>query len=685
MFTEEIKPRVNYTKKTSRHDLEAQLKEHFNIDKFYDDQWLTIKRLLKGERVLLIEKTGYGKSLCFQFPATIFPGLTVVFTPLMALMRDQVKKLNEIGIAAEYISSEQSNEENSQIIRDAKAGRLKILYISPERQENHKWIKATEQMNLSMVVIDEAHCISLWGHDFRPAFRRIINLVKLLPEGLPVLAITATATKAVEEDIALQIGGKISVWRGKLLRDNLKLFVVKVKSEDEKLIWLGQHLAKLPGNGILYTGTRADTEIYSKWFEHLKIPTINYHGGMDHKTRVSVEEGMMSNRWKCIVSTNALGMGIDKEDIRFIIHTQIPQSPIHYYQEIGRAGRDGKAATIILFYTPADNELPEHFLDGGRPSIAKYIKVINAVKKEILSEKDIMIKTNLRLAQFKVVKSDLRDQGIVREIITGRSKRLEYISKAPALDIKLLQEMRDSKKCDLRKMIDFVETKESRMKFLCEYLGDTTEHKLTNCDNTGLKKIKVTTNSAWDEKIMDFREHYFPTLDLESKESKLTDGVAASYYKVSDIGKILQRCKVDQSPEYPHYLLSLALKAYRRKFRQEIFDLVVYIPSSVSGNQVKNFAIKLAGAMKIPITHELIKTRATLAQRMYNNYYLKSDNVRNSFMLTDPSVVKGKSILLVDDIFDSGATIKEVGHLLTRLGASKISPIVIAKTVTGDV
>jgi len=212
---------------------------------------------------LLIEKTGFGKSLCFQFPATLFEGTTVIFSPLIALMRDQVKKLTALGISAKCINSEQTPEENYQIINEAKQGKIKMLYIAPERQENNEWIEATRQMNLKMVVVDEAHCISVWGHDFRPAFRRIINLVKLLPTGLPVLATTATATKRVEQDVAKQIGGNITTLRGNLMRDNFKLFGVKVSSEDEKLIWLGKNLEKLPGSGILYTGTRVDTEIYS--------------------------------------------------------------------------------------------------------------------------------------------------------------------------------------------------------------------------------------------------------------------------------------------------------------------------------------------------------------------------------------------------------------------------------------
>jgi len=210
----------------TRQEAEQTLQRTFKLPAFYDEQWQTIEKILKGEKVLLIEKTGFGKSLCFQFPASVFKGTTVIFSPLIALMRDQVKKLTSLGISAKCINSEQTPEENSQIINEAKQGKIKILYIAPERQENSEWIEATRQMNLSMVVVDEAHCISVWGHDFRPAFKRIINLVKLLPKGLPVLATTATATKRVEQDIAQQIGNGITTIRGDLMRDNFNLFVL---------------------------------------------------------------------------------------------------------------------------------------------------------------------------------------------------------------------------------------------------------------------------------------------------------------------------------------------------------------------------------------------------------------------------------------------------------------------------
>ena len=669
----------------TKQEAELILQKTFKLLRFYDEQWQTIEKILNGEKVLLIEKTGFGKSLCFQFPASIFKGTTVIFSPLIALMRDQVKKLTSLGISAKCINSEQTPEENSQIITEAKNGKIKILYIAPERQENNEWIEATQQMNLSMVVVDEAHCISVWGHDFRPAFKRIINLIKLLPEGLPVLATTATATKRVEQDIAQQIGKGIMTIRGNLMRDNFKLFVVKVSSEDEKLIWLGRNIEKIAGSGILYTGTRVDTEIYSKWFEYLKISSTAYNAGLDADSRIAIENGLMNNQWKCIISTNALGMGIDKPDIRFIIHTQIPQSPIHYYQEIGRAGRDGNPSYVILFYNPEDKKLPEAFIEGGRPSIKKYERFINEVKEELLGERELMRRTNLKQNQIRVIKADLIEQGIIREVMIGKSKKYEFVRDSQPLNTKAFEELRNAKVKDFEKMIGYVETTESRMKYLCDYLGDNSNHTFTNCDNSKGKKIVVHVTPEWTEKLQAFRENYFPELEVETKGSNIINGVAASYYGFSNVGAALHHSKYENGGDFPDFLLSLILKAFRKKFGQEKFDLVVYVPPTISGDLVKNFAEKIAQVLNFPISHNLQKAKQTKEQKIFETGVLKKENVREAFTYINPQEIEGKNILLIDDIFDSGATIKEIGKFLTNFGAVKIAPIVIARTVGGDI
>jgi ATP-dependent DNA helicase RecQ len=667
-----------------RSGAEKQLKKLFHFDRFYDDQWQTIERILKGERILLIEKTGYGKSLCYQFPATQFHGLTVVFSPLIALMRDQLKKLNELGIPAKCINSEQEDAENEAIMTEARQGKLKLLYIAPERQENEKWIEATRSMNLKMVVIDEAHCISVWGHDFRPAFRRIINLVKLLPAGFPVLATTATATKRVEKDIVKQMGDNTISIRGNLVRSNFNLRVVKMNSEDEKLIWLGKTLSKLPGTGVIYTGTRVNTEIYSRWLEYLKIPSINYNAGLDGDSRREIENGFLNNKWKCVVATNALGMGIDKPDIRFIIHTQIPSSLIHYYQEIGRAGRDGQQAHLLLFYHEDDKALPQAFIDGARPSPGKYQKVIDAVKKTPLGEHDIMKATNLTRNQVRTIKADLIEQKIINEVRTGNLKKYEYRFGAPHLNTATFEELRKAKTDDLDRMVDYVHSTSCRMKILCDYLGDGDSPQCGKCDNDLEKFVHSKVDKEWQDKLNAFRNEYFPILEVASKKDNLTNGVAASYYGVSTVGSAIHRSKYEHGGDFPEFLVKLALTAYYRTLVTEKFDLIIYVPPTESGNLVKNFALQIASALKIAISHNLKKINATKPQKMFQNNLLKSENVSGVFDYKPTSEIFGKSILLIDDIFDSGATIREIGTLLTDLGAKNITPLVIAKTVGGD-
>lgn len=735
----------------TRSEAEIKLKRIFGLDHFYDEQWRSIERILRGERILMIERTGFGKSLCYQFPATQFDGITVVFSPLIALMRDQVRSLCERGIPAAYINSEQSSEENQNSIQRALNGEIKILYIAPERQENEEWVEATRQLKLSMVVVDEAHTISTWGHDFRPSFRRIINLVQLLPQSLPVLATTATATKKVQYDIEQQIGGNLTTIRGNLIRPNFQLQVVKVQSEDEKMIWLAENLNSINGTGLIYTGTRKDTEVYAKWLRFAGINATDYNAGFDADTRKSIEQGLMQNKWKCIVSTNALGMGIDKPDIRFVIHTQMPASPIHYYQEIGRAGRDGKPTRIILFYNEkkngndvaTDSLLPLSFVEGSRPTTKIYQKVISLLQEEPLSERELLKKSNLKTMQVRVIKADLIDQGIIKEVLYGKIKKYEYQYNAPALNTESFEALREAKLKDLHAMEEYIYTDMPRMKYLCSFLDSDETVEYSNCDNTNLERIMVSVTPEWMTKLENFREMYFPCLELSSwttrkggfrlryiapgkiqvektvknemgeiierpikeysnninlleynqeereiikghlgKASRLVDGYAASYYGVSNVGAAIHRSKYENGGDFPDFLLKKTLSVVGKKFRDIHFDMVLYLPPTKSGDLVKNFATKFARVIGVPISHKLIKIRITQEQKMFQNSYSKHENVCGAFDI-DEDIVKDKCIVLLDDIYDSGATLKEVGKLLTQKGAKCIVPIVIAKTIGG--
>ena len=654
----------------NRAEAEQKLKEIFGFAHFHDAQWAAIEKILNNERVLMIQKTGFGKSLCYQFPATQLDGLTIVFSPLIALMRDQVNSLNEKGIVAKCINSNQTPEENGQILEDAKNGKIKILYIAPERQGNMSWQETVREIKVAMVVVDEAHCISQWGHDFRPDFRRIVDLVRILPENVPVLAVTATATERVQNDIQEQIGKNMTVLRGNLLRENLRLFVVKVKSENEKKIRIAEYLQHCDGSGLIYTGTRVNTQVYADWLKFVGIDAEMYNASLEGEDRIRIEQGLKENRWKAIVATNALGMGIDKPDIRFIIHTQMPQS-LFYNENVNKEG------------TPYDKMLPLSFINGAKPKIVDYERVISALKKAPLGERGVMQELNMKQIPVRTILADLLEQNIV---VRNNDKKYEYRFDAPELDTKSFEELRQSKMIDLDAMMGYIETTGSRMDYLRRYLGDTITVSSENCDNTNLADYmpKRYSEATW-LKLRDFKQDYFPEI-AKKKSSKLEPGFALANYSLEDgeIGQMVHNCKYEGAGDFPDDIVRRMVRMIQKKMMGNKIDMLLYVPPTESGDLVKNFAIKVGDLLGIPVCHNLKKMRQTTAQKIPQNAILKRKNVEDAFSFDSPEILEGKSILLLDDIYDSGATMNEIAKMLKEKGAATITPVVIAKTVGGD-
>lgn len=445
-----------------------------------------IDSILAGKDVVVVMPTGSGKSLCYQLPAMILDGVTLVVSPLIALMKDQVDALRARGLPATFVNSSIPEAEQRARIESLRRREHKLVYIAPERFRSSRFNAALQSIPISLFAVDEAHCISTWGHDFRPDYLRLRHVIRSLGN-IRTLALTATATPYVRSDIIQQLGlERPQTFVSGFDRPNLRIEVVHTEKEREKIARIKRLAQSHEGSGIVYASTRKAVEQVGQELKKAGLRVSTYHAGMSDAVRVRAQEDFMSGRTQMIVATNAFGMGIDKRDIRFVVHYQMPGSIEAYYQEIGRAGRDGLPSTCVLLFNYADKNTHDFFIEGSYPDLALVKSVYNALVGTGL--KQIHLSTS-ELAHLAGQRNDmainsalylLERAGHIERTAPARAENGRRQSRtiimldtsALRVDPRHVSGRADLERRKLRELIDFCYTDDCYRSHILRYFGD---------------------------------------------------------------------------------------------------------------------------------------------------------------------------------------------------------------------
>jgi ATP-dependent DNA helicase RecQ len=483
--------------------LERVLREHFGLEAFRAGQRSAIEHILDKRHTLVVMPTGSGKSLIYQAAALALEGTALIISPLIALMKDQVDRLQNNGIAATFVNSSLSAAEQTRRIEKLGRGDFKLVYIAPERLRSRPFIEALRASNVSLLAVDEAHCISQWGHDFRPDYLNIGNMREMLDNPITV-ALTATATPEVQDDIIsqLRLGDARRVVTG-FARPNLVFHVKLTPDLRSKQNAIKKVLGTVRGAGIIYVGTRREAEELSSTLEaELRVPTYVYHGGMDRSQRSTVQDAYLNDPNAIMIATNAFGMGVDRPDVRFVIHYSIPGTLEAYYQEAGRAGRDGRLAQCMLLYAPQDRNLQEWFIENDSPSRNELIALHRAIVARVredgiakVSPDELIRATRLFEVKLRVGLSQLERYDVLERLRDDSygihlkpADLAEDVLDQIQADVKL---WRAHKRERLAKMIDFAErTTGCRQQMLVSHFGETEQVIAKPCCDYHIREVK---------------------------------------------------------------------------------------------------------------------------------------------------------------------------------------------------
>ncbi|RBQ19902.1 recombinase RecQ [Spongiactinospora rosea] len=666
-----------------------------------DDQWTAIETLvLKRQRVLVVQRTGWGKSAVY-FVATALlrelgEGPTVIVSPLLALMRNQIAAAQRAGIRAVTINSANTGAWED-VYAQVAEGEVDVLLVSPERLNNPEFrdnVLPELAESAGLVVVDEAHCISDWGHDFRPDYRRLRTLFDDLPPGIPVLATTATANARVTRDVAEQMGEETLVLRGPLERESLRLSVVRLATAEQRLAWLAQTMRELPGSGIIYTLTVAAAHEIAAYLREQGYEVAAYSGQTDPDERLAAEEALLNNKIKALVATSALGMGFDKPDLGFVVHAGAPQSPVAYYQQVGRAGRGVERAEVILLPGPEDRAIWAYFASLAFPPEPVVRATLAALDGGVLSTPALETRVDLSRGRLEMMLKVLDVDGAVRRVKGG----WEATGEPWAYDTERYTRITAERRAEQEAMLGYLTTTECREEYLRRHLDDPAARPCGRCDNcTGEHRaaevapaavevarerlarpgVEVEARRQWPTGIADLSGRIKPEFGAEP---------GRALGRLTDIGwgNRLRDLLADGAPDgpVPDDVFGAVIKVLSAWEWRERPVAVVNVPSARRPALVRGLAERLASVGRLSYLGEL-GYRSGPPGRQFNSAQ-RVQAIRATLM-TPPELgaavaAAGGPVLLVDDRVDTGWTMTMSAALLRHAGAPAVLPLALAVT-----
>jgi len=666
---------------------------------FRPDQFEAIDAAVgRRGRVLLVQRTGWGKSMVYFLGTRLLrdggAGPTLIVSPLLALMRDQVRAAERIGLRARTINS--TNRAAWEAIKaEIVADTIDLLLISPERFANAAFM--TDVMTrlgatVGMLVIDEAHCISDWGHDFRPDYQRIRAVLALLPPTVPVLATTATANDRVVADVRHQLGKSSRVVRGPLRREGLRLQTIVMRDKASRLAWLADRLPEFEGAGIVYTLTVADAERTARWLSGRGMRAEAYHGGMPGELRVALEEDLLANRVKCLVATTALSMGFDKPDLAFVVHFQCPPSAVHYYQQVGRAGRGVDGADGVLLAGREDRDIVAWFIDNAFVNPQQGEHVVRALGESDsgLGVRELQQRVNLPRSTLDKALKQLANLPLAPVYRDG--SRWFRSPNPLRLDTERMAEVCVLRRQEWLQMQAYIASDGCLMAFLSGALDDADDAPCGACANCRGESIVDPTVGAetlteaqrfLDRASMaieprklwiggDVAEHGFRGRIGEGERAE--QGRVLALWGDAGVGDVVRADK--RAGRLSDPLVAAAAGEFRRWAPEPAPRWVTCVPSLRSGDMVPDFARRTAELLGLPFVAAIGRTRHGATQKEMRNSPHQLANVADVFAVDEALVLAGP-VLLIDDAVDSGWTFTIIAALLRRAGVAAVFPLAL--------